>query len=70
MGDMGRPVRTLSMTTGWLVRTSSYSVDIQRTFNGGEGAKGGSVWGCESGSRYSLASCDASLARVPEISQP
>jgi hypothetical protein len=24
------PVRTLSMTTGWLVRTSSYSVDIQR----------------------------------------
>ena len=27
---MGESMRTLSITTGWFVRTSSYSVDIQR----------------------------------------
>jgi hypothetical protein len=45
------PVLTLSMTTGWLVRTSSYSVDIQR-------ARPGLVCARDMSELRSIARCD------------
>jgi hypothetical protein len=76
--NMGGPMRTLSMTTGWFVRTSSYSVDIQRWLGEGEGMEWGlcvegvvSSWAFRGTMQSRLASSDASVGgpRVPEISQ-
>src|ERR1700679_1562060 len=60
---MGGPMRTLSMTTGWFVRTSSYSVDIQRWAKAkewnGMGCVGDLVVGLTV--QFRLASSDASV---------
>ena len=65
-------MRTLSITTGWFVSTSSYSVDIQRWAKANEW--GLAVWGSWQLSWYSLVSRVAVTRllvarRVPEISQ-